>query len=98
MVLYTKHRCTAGAATGTDETGTAYCCYALFIRVVCGEFRAYIGNDAGRISKTCDRYNAKTYMLKIMTNIDTAQTEDKGVVFRKVAELCDVLHTLLFDQ
>lgn len=38
------------------------------------------------------------YVLTIMTNIDTSQTEDEDAVFRKVAELCDALHAVLFNQ
>ena len=40
----------------------------------------------------------RAYVLTVMTNIDTAQTEDEDAVFRKVAELCDELHAVLFKQ
>ena len=38
----------------------------------------------------------RAYVLTIMTHIDTAQTEDEDAVFRRVAELCDALHEILF--
>ncbi len=40
----------------------------------------------------------RAYVLTIMTHIDTAQTDDEDAVFRRVAELCDELHSILFDE
>lgn len=38
----------------------------------------------------------RPYVLTVMTNIDTDHTEDPDAVFRRTAELCDQLHTVLF--
>ncbi len=38
----------------------------------------------------------RAYVLTVMTHIDTAQTEDEDAVFRRAAELCDALHSVLF--
>ncbi len=40
----------------------------------------------------------RAYVLTIMTHIDTSQTEDEDAVFRRVAELCDELHAVLFNE
>lgn len=38
----------------------------------------------------------RAYVLTILTYIHTEQTEDENAVFRNVAELCDILHGILF--
>jgi len=38
----------------------------------------------------------RAYILTVMTHIDTARIADADAVFRRTAELCDVLHSILF--
>jgi hypothetical protein len=39
----------------------------------------------------------RPYVLTIMTHIVTEASEDENEVFRKITELCDSLHRILFE-